>query len=251
LDKNQVIQSIKLAREVSKQRNFKQSFDLVINLRGLNPKKAEDNIDLFVQLNNSTGRKVKFCAFVDYDLEKQAKETCDLVILKDHFQKYEGKKKELRKIARNYDYFIAQANIMPQVATLVGKVLGPLEKMPNPKAGCVVPGNLPSLKPLIEKLKNTIRLRTKKELSIKALVGIEDMKDEEVANNVFTIYNNLIQNLPQERHNVKSMLIKLTMGSPIFVGKEYKKDEIDILVQKTKDKDSEKSPDKNKKVQEE
>ena len=43
------------------------------------------------------------------------------------------------------------------------------------------------------------------------------MKDEEIAENIFTIYNQLIHVLPKEKHNVKNVIIKLTMGKPIKV----------------------------------
>ena len=246
MDKNEVIQALKTAREVSKKRNFKQSIDLVINVRNLNLKKPEQNIDLFLQLPVPTGRKTKICALVDYDLEKQAKEFCDFVILKDEFKKYENKKKDLKKLGREYDYFIAQASIMPQIATLLGRILGPLEKMPNPKAGCVVPGNIATLKPLIEKLRNTIRLRTKNELVVRALIGSEEMKDDEVAENALIVYNTLLSNLPQEKHNVKEVLVKLTMGSSIVVGKKYEKNELELLIQ-NKEKPS-KEPSLKKKM---
>lgn len=238
MDKKQILESIKLAREISKKRNFKQSFDLVVNLKNLNIKKADENIDLFIQVPYNLGKEVKICALVDYDLEKQAKESCDLVILKDSFSKYENKKKELKKLARSYNFFIAQADIMPKVATLFGKILGPLGKMPNPKVGAVVPGNIATLKILVEKLKNTIRLQTKNELTIKVLIGKEEMKDEEIVENAFIIYNTLLQSLPQEKNNIKSSLIKLSMGPPAYLNKEYKKEEIIELTQKPKVKEN-------------
>lgn len=232
MDKKEIIEAIKIAREVSKKRNFKQSFDLVINLKNLNLKKPDENLLLFTQLNHSTGKKTKVCAFVDYELEKQAKETCDLVILKDEFPKYETKKKELKKIGRAYDYFIAQADIMPKVATLAGRILGPIGKMPNPKVGGVVPGNLPTIKPIVDKLRTTIKLQTKNELTVKTLIGNESMKDEEIADNVLGLYNFVLHSLPQEKNNIKSVVVKLSMGSPVIIGKEYKKEELTLITQK-------------------
>ena len=237
MDKKSILEAIKIAKEVSKKRNFKQGFDLVINLKNLNLKKPEENLLLFTQLNHPIpNKKTKIAAFVDYDLEKQAKETCDLVILKDEFPKYEVKKRELKKIGRAYDYFIAQAEIMPKVATLAGRILGPIGKMPNPKVGGVVPGNLPTIKPIIERLKLPIKLQTKGELTIKTSVGNEEMKDEDIADNVLSLYNFVLHSLPQEKNNILSVLIKLSMGSPVEIGKEYKKEEIEIITQKSKPK---------------
>jgi len=238
MDKKQVLEAIKLARESSRKRNFKQGFDLIINLKNLNLKKPEENLNLFTQLNHPAGKKLKICALVDYDLEKQAKETCDLVIMKDEFPKYESKKKELKKIARAYDFFIAQADIMPKIATLLGRILGPLGKMPNPKVGGVVPGNVPSLKPITDKLRNTIKLQTKNELTVKTLIGNEVMKDDDIADNIIAIYNFVLHSVPQEKNNIKSVVVKLSMGASIEIGKEYKKEELEVIVQKPRKKEN-------------
>lgn len=237
MDKKEVLEAIKIAKEVSRKRNFKQGFDIVISLKNINIKKPEGNVDLFLQLPHSTGKDFKICALVDYDLEKQAKEIAENVILKEQFPKYEGKKKELKKIARSYDFFIAQADIMPKIATLFGKILGPLGKMPNPKLGAVVPNSLPTLKPLGEKLKRTIRLQTKNEPTVKASIGNESMKEEEVADNFIHVYNSVLHSLPQEKNNIKKVIIKMSMGAPVQIGKEYKKEELELIVQKPRRKD--------------
>ena len=55
-------------------------------------------------------------------------------------------------------------------------------------------------------------LTTKNEAVIRATVGREDMKNEEVTENILTIYNALIHALPQEKNNLKSLYIKFSMG---------------------------------------
>ena len=237
LDKKEIIDAIKIAKEVSRKRNFKQGIDLVINLKNMNVKKPEGNVDLFLQMPHHSGRKIKICALVDYELEKQAKDVVDTLILKDSFPKYEDKKKELKKIGRANDFFIAQAEVMPKIATLFGKILGPLGKMPNPKIGAVVPSNTATLKPLVEKLRNTIRLQTKNEPTLKVLIGNESMKDDEIANNVLHVYNSVLHSLPQEKNNIKSVLLKLSMGAPVHIGKEYKKEELAMIAQKPRAKE--------------
>jgi len=213
MDKNKLIEIIKKTRNTK--RNFKQKFDLIINLKNLNLKKPEENINTFLVLPYRIGKKIKTCIFVDDQLVNKAKNICDEVIHKDDFSKYKDKK-VIKKLAQKYDYFIAQANLMADVASVFGKVLGPKNKMPNPKAGCVVPP-VTELKPLIEKLNKTIKLQTKNELIIKAIVGSEDMKDEEIAENVLFLYNQLLHLLPQEKNNVKNIFIKLTMGKPVEI----------------------------------
>ena len=38
------------------------------------------------------------------------------------------------------------------------------------------------------------------------------MKDEDIADNAYNVYEQLIHHLPNEKHNIKSVFLKLTMG---------------------------------------
>jgi len=218
MDKEQIQSALLKTKDISEKRKFRQSYDLIINLQGLDPKKQEHQIDAFVTLPHSRGKKVKVCALVGPELEEQAKGLCDLVIMSDNFEKYKDKK-EQKKIANNFDFFIAQANIMPKVATAFGRVFGPRGKMPNPKSGCVVPPNA-NLRPLYEKLQKTIRLSSKSAPLIQCGIGKEDMSDKDVAENALTVYQSLLNVLPNDKHNVKGTYIKLTMGKPVKVGEK-------------------------------
>ena len=124
--------------------------------------------------------------------------------------------KLLKKLSNDHDLFIAQATIMPKVATSFGRVLGPRGKMPNPKAGCIVPPNA-NLKPLYENLQKTLKISAKKEPLIQTYVGKEDTAEEIVIDNIKTIYTTLIHHLPNEKNNIKSIYIKYTMSKPVQI----------------------------------
>ncbi len=218
MDKEQIQAAIAKAKDISEKRNFKQSFDLIINLKGLDLKKPEHQVDTFVTLPHARGKKVKVCALVGAELETQAKGIFDSVILSDNFDKYKDKR-DVKKIANSFDFFVAQANIMPKVATVFGRVFGPRGKMPNPKSGAVVPPNA-NLKPLYEKLQRTVKASAKTAPLIQCPIGTEDMNVNDVAENALTIYNSLLQLLPNERHNIKDVYVKLTMGKPVKVGEK-------------------------------
>ncbi|MBI2541751.1 50S ribosomal protein L1 [Candidatus Woesearchaeota archaeon] len=218
MDKEQIQAAIAKTKDISEKRNFNQSFDLIINLKGLDLKKPEHQIDAFITLPHSKGKKAKVCALVGAELESQAKGIFDSVILSDNFDKYKDKR-DVKKIANNFDFFIAQANIMPKVATTFGRVLGPRGKMPNPKSGSVVAPNA-NLKPLYEKLQHTVRANAKSSPLIQCSVGTEDMDANDVAENALTVYNSLVHILPNERHNIKDAYLKLTMGRPVKVGEK-------------------------------
>jgi large subunit ribosomal protein L1 len=222
MEKNQIIQTLKLAREISPKRNFTQSFDIIINLKELNLKKPEENVDIFVVTPNPTGKTTKVCALVDKDLTDKAK-VFDKVIVRQDFIKY-VKAKDIKRLAEEFHYFIAQANIMADIAKTFGKVLGARGKMPNPKAGCVItPAS--DLSQLKEKLSKTIRVKTKNELIIKAQIGKESAQDDKIAENALAIYNNLTHSLPKEEVNIKDVRFKLSMGPSIKLGE--KKEEVE------------------------
>lgn len=221
MKKEEILKSLKVLREKSPKRNFSQTLDLLIQLKQLNLKKQEERVDLFFSLPFSKGKKTKVCAFVDVQLQKEAEKHFDKVVLKDDFVKYKGNKKEIRKLTKECDVFVAQAELMAQIAAIFGKTLGPQGKMPNPKAGCVVPGSIPTLEPLAKKLSNNVRMQTKNELAIKIPVGSYSMKDEELAENIFASYNFLVSKLPQEKNNIKAVMIKFSMGPLYKIGEGF------------------------------
>ncbi|MDP2749983.1 MAG: 50S ribosomal protein L1 [Nanoarchaeota archaeon] len=215
MEKEEIKKAIDELKQKSKKRNFSQTYDMIINLKDLDFKKPEQQVDFFLQLNHGLGRKVKVCAFVGPESKENAEAACDKVILEDDFLQYKDKKL-VKKLANEFDFFIAQANLMAKVAATFGRVLGTRGKMPNPKAGCVFPpkGNL---KPLYEKLQKTIKLSAKKDPIIHCKIGKEDMPDEEIIDNIILVYNQVIHHLPKEKNNMKSVYIKLTMSEPLKI----------------------------------
>lgn len=198
-----------------KKRKFKQTYEIIINLTGLDLKKPEQQIETWVQLPHATGKQVKVAALVGGELKAQADKVCDFALLTDDFDKYPDKK-AIKNLSRSYDYFIAQANIMPLVAKSFGRYFGPHGKMPNPKVGCVVPPNA-NLQPLVDRLRKTVKASAKTQASAKVPVALEDIPAEKVAENMMAVYNAILHKLPQEKNNIKNVLIKKTMTAPVKV----------------------------------
>jgi large subunit ribosomal protein L1 len=215
MDKKHFIDAIQALKALPK-RKFKQTYDFIINLRHLDLKKPEHQVELWVKLPFDKGKPTKVGALVGPELADQAKANCDVVITHDKFSQYAANKKEIKKLAQQCDYFIAQIDIMPDVAKTFGRVFGPRGKMPNPKAGCVVPPNA-NLKTLMETLRKTTKVSAKLQPSVKVMVGKEDMPDEQIADNMMAIYSNVLSKLPQEAFNIKSILLKFTMSAPVKI----------------------------------
>ncbi len=212
------VQKVKNAFEkvkAEKKRNFTQSYDLIVKLTNLDLTKNEQRVDFFVNLHHPKGKDIKVCAFVGPELKAEAEKNCELVIPIDDFSKYTDKKKMVQ-LAESYDFFIAQANIMPKVAQTFGKVLGVRGKMPNPKLGCVVPPKA-QLAPLKDKLNKTLRLRSGKAPMLQTVVGTEAMEDKDVIDNIATTIDQLLHHLPTSENNISRLMLKKTMGEIVDI----------------------------------
>lgn len=213
MNQKEVVDALKKIRAEAKERKFKQAVELIVNLKDLNLKNPDEQVEFFTNIPYSFGKN-KVCAVVDGELLEEAKKVCDKVITVGELADYQKDKVKTKKLGAEYDFFIAQANIMGKVAGAFGRVLGPRGKMPNPKAGCVVPPK-GALGPLYERLQSTVKISAKKFPVIQLKVGTEEMSDEELAKNITYFYDQIEHHLPKERHNIRGALLKLTMEKPI------------------------------------
>lgn len=213
LDQKTILNAVKEAKEKGKGRNFTQSVELIINLQDVDMKKPEGKIQEHVELPHvSPGKANKICVIASGELSLKAKRVkADLVIERDELEALAGKKKELRKLANEYDFFIAEAPLMSLVGRTLGSALGPRGKMPVP-----VPPTA-DIASLIEKYRRTVVVRTRNQPVIQCLVGTENMKEEEIAENVQTVLRVIDGKLKRGMKNVKSTYIKTAMGTPIKV----------------------------------
>ncbi|MBN1923328.1 MAG: 50S ribosomal protein L1 [Nanoarchaeota archaeon] len=214
IDKKDIIPKLSEALDKGKKRKFSQSYDLSIGLKGIDFKNPASAIEDVVILPHERGKKITICGLVDKDMQTAAKAAFDKVVMKDDFSKFLANKKSAQKIADECDFFVAQANIMGEVAKNFGRVFGPRGKMPNPKASCVVPSNA-KLDVLIERLRKTVVLKAKKAPAINVRVGTDKQKPEQIADNIHVILESLIKHLPNGEQNIKNVYIKTTMGSSV------------------------------------
>lgn len=205
--KQEILEAVKKAKEEAKPRNFTQSVDVVITIKDLDVRKPENRIDEEVFLPNGRGKPVKIAFIADGELALLAKNAgADLVISKADLEELGKDRKEAKKMANRHDFFVAQADMMPLVGRFLGPVLGPRKKMPKPVPASAKP------EPLMEKLKGTVKVRIKDQPVVQALVGSQEMGDEEIADNIEAVLGVLDQKLEKGRNQIKSMYVKTTMG---------------------------------------
>lgn len=207
MNKEDILKALEEQRKQEK-RKFTQSVDLIVNLKNFDMKR--ESINLFVSLPYKI-RDIKVLGFLT------AKSKIIDTVTKQEFEKYKDKR-EIKKLIRKYDFFLAHASLMPAIATTFGRYLGQAGKMPSPQLGIITKESDKDIQEVTEKAEKTIRLRTK-EPSIKANIGKEDMKDEELAENILAVYNVLLNSLTRNKDNIKSVLIKFTMNKPSKIPK--------------------------------
>lgn len=205
MEKEKVLEGIKKLREQEK-RKFNQSIDLIINLKNFDVKR--ESVNLFMELPNKIKDK-KVAAFLN------KKSSIIDTVTKTEFDSYKEKNK-IKKLIKNYDFFLASASLMPQLAANFGRYLGPSGKMPSPQLGVLKEETEQEIKKTLDKLNKSVRIKSK-EPSLKFIIGKEDMKDEEIVENIIVAYTTILNALPKKKENLKSILIKLTMGNPIKI----------------------------------
>jgi len=186
-----------------KTRKFDQSVDLMINLQKFDVKKNQ--LNFFVSVPHKIKDK-KICGFLEIKNENVD------TITKSEFKRY-STKQEVKKLANQYDFFIAQASLMPLVATTFGRALGPTGKMPSPQLGVMINVEDKGIKDLIERINTSVKIKIK-EASVKVSIGKQSMKDEEIIENALAVYNAVLKSMTKGKENIKNIELKFTMSKP-------------------------------------
>jgi len=213
LEPKTVLNAIREAKEKGRKRNFVQSVELILTLQDIDMKSPEGRLQENVELPHPPPNKPnKICVIATGELALKAKKAnADLVIDKDELEALAGKKKELRKLANEYDFFLAEAPLMPLVGKVMGAFLGPRGKMPVP-----VPPTA-DIENLIKKYRRTVVIRMRNQPVIQCRVGTEDMKEEELAENIQAVLKIVESKMKRGVKNIKSIHIKTTMGEPVKI----------------------------------
>jgi len=206
-DKKTAEAVIKILEESKKiDRKFKQNIDLVINLKNIDLNIPKNRIDEEILLPHGRGKDIKIALFASGELAVKSKKLVDLLIKPEEIGDLSKDKKKFKKIADDFEFFIAEAPLMPTIGKTLGTVLGPRGKMPKP-----VPPNA-DLTGIVKNLRKSIKVRSKSNKTFHTVVGSADMAKEHISDNVETILKRVESALEKGRINIGSVYIKTTMG---------------------------------------
>jgi len=211
LDEEAIIEALKEMRARTKKRNFRQSVELLVSLRDIDLRRPENRIRELVELPNGLGKEARVCVIASGDAALRAKRAGLDVLDREELEAMAGDKKAAKKLAEQYDFFVAEAPLMPLIGRVLGPVLGPRGKMPTP-----VPP-MADFKPVVERLKKSVRVVAWKAPNVYCRVGTEDMDDKALAENINAVIKALEDKLPRGLGNVKAVYVKMTMGPAVEV----------------------------------
>lgn len=196
---------------------FDASVEVAFRLN-LDPRQAEQNLRGAIVLPHGTGRTQTVVVIAQGDKAKEAK---------DAGADYVGDADIIEKISKGwfeFDVLVATPDMMAQLGRL-GRVLGPKGLMPNPRTGTVTT----EIGKAVEEIKaGKIEYRVDKVGNIHAVVGKTSFTKEQLADNIFTLYERLIQLRPSTVRGtyLRNLTISSTMGPGIKVDRseiaEYK-----------------------------
>lgn len=210
VSKEKLVESIKKAIENSPQRNFKQSIEMIIVLRDVDPKSPEGRIRETVFLPKRVNKEVRVCVVADGEMAVKAREAgAYRVITRSELQTLG--KKDAKKIAQECDWVLVRTDLMAQAGRILGPALGPRGKIPVP-----VPPTA-DIKSVIERYKRAVFIKTKDQPQVMCRIGTEDMDPEDIAENALSVLSAIEAKLRTPTYNIARIIVKTTMGPPVEV----------------------------------
>jgi len=203
------VDTIRKAIESAPPRKFPETVEVAINLKDVDLSIPKNRIEDDLVLPRGRGRPIRVCVFASGDLALKARAAADLVVTPDQIEDVAGDKKKGRDLAQAYDFFIAEAPLMPVIGRRLGVVLGPRGKMPRP-----VPPTIDPL-PLINSMRNTVKVRSRDRRTFHAPIGTRAMTPEDLAENLDYLMRRVLGKLERGRFNIASAYVKTTMGPAV------------------------------------
>ncbi|MEM2839603.1 MAG: 50S ribosomal protein L1, partial [Thermoplasmata archaeon] len=128
----QIVEAARKALKNSQQRNFLESVELAINLGEVDLSDPKNRIQEDVVLPKGRGKPVKVGVFGSSEMAVKVKEVADLVVKPEEIEEIAEDKRKAKKMLAEYDFFVAEAPLMPTIGKRLGVILGTTGRMPRP-----------------------------------------------------------------------------------------------------------------------
>lgn len=202
-----LMESIQTILKDRKERKFKESIDLQVNLKNYDPQK-DKRFSGSIKLPNVCRPRMTVCLICDLRDEEIAKKSGVATQNQDELKKLNKNKKLVKKLCNQYDAFLCSESIIKNVPRLVGPHMNRAGKFPT-----VIGLNEPIADKITE-LQSTVKFQLKKVLCLGTCVGHCEMTEEQIRQNTVLAVNFLVSLLKKNWQNLKSVYLKSTMGKP-------------------------------------
>lgn len=176
---------------------------------GLNVRHAEEQLRGTITFPQGLGKEVKVAVFAKGDAASDAEAAgADYVGAEDLA-------KQMEEGLSDFDVVIASPDMMPVVGGL-GRVLGPMGKMPNPKVGTVTP----NVKQAVEEAKaGKVEYRTDRHGIVHSSIGKASFTAEALLENYATLIEEIVRAKPSQAKGkyLETITLSTTMGPGIRV----------------------------------
>jgi large subunit ribosomal protein L1 len=204
-------EAVNRALDEAPPRNFRETVDLAVNLRDLDLNDPSNRVDESVVLPAGTGQETQIVVFATGETALRAEEVADDVLGPDELEDLGDDDDAAKDLADETDFFVAEAPMMQDIGRYLGTVLGPRGKMPTP----LQPDD--DVVETVERMKNTVQLRSRDRRTFHTRVGAQDMDAEEISDNIDVIVRRLEAALEKGPLNIDSIYVKTTMGPSVEV----------------------------------
>lgn len=209
-----LLAQIEQIKTTSKERKFKESLELAINMKEIDLSDPKSRINEEIPLPKGRGRELKVAVIGTEEMTGKARDSADFLYGPEDLGKFAEDKRAFKKLAGQIDYFVAESTLMANIGKSLGQVLGPRGKIPKP----LPPGQDPS--PLIGNLKRTVRARSRDKKTFHIPVGTKDMSSQDLADNINAVVKRVVGRLEKGYGNIDSIYLKTTMGKPVKLSLE-------------------------------
>jgi large subunit ribosomal protein L1 len=207
----EIEEAVSRALDEAPPRNFRETVDLAVNLRDLDLNDPSNRVDESVVLPEGTGQETSIVVFAEGETAVRAEDVAEEVLDSDDLADLGDDDSEAKDLASETDFFLAEEYMMQDIGRYLGTVLGPRGKMPTP----IGPDD--DVVEIVERLKNSVQIRSGDRRTFHTRVGAQDMSVEEIAQNIDVIIRRLEANLEKGPLNLGSVYVKTTMGPAVEV----------------------------------
>jgi len=186
-------------------RKFLETVELQIALKDYDTQR-DKRFSGTVKLPHVPRPRMKVCVLGDAVHCEQAQKAGIPFKSVDDLKKLNKNKKLVKKLAKEFDAFMASQVLIPQIPRLLGPGLNKAGKFPS------LISHSDNLENKVKDIRSQVKFQLKKVLCMGVAIGNVGMTAEELRQNALMAINFLVSLLKKNWNNVKKLYIKSTMG---------------------------------------